>query len=73
MAAIAQCLPNTAIELASYGLMVNTEGLLQSVANESSPAWQVNAVIEPDGDTRLRNPSAIRRAARCHTASTPRC
>ena len=44
-----QCLPNAAIELASYGLMVDTEGLLQSVANESSPARQVNAVIKPGG------------------------
>lgn len=39
----------TATVLASYGLMVTTEGLLQSVANESSPARQVNAVIKPGG------------------------
>jgi hypothetical protein len=35
--------------LASYGLMVNTEGLLQSPANASAPTRQVNSVIEPGG------------------------
>ena len=37
----------TASVLASYGLMVTTEGLLQSVANESSPTRMVN--LTPDG------------------------
>jgi len=35
--------------LASYGLMVNTEGLLQSPANASAPTRQVNAFFEPGG------------------------
>lgn len=39
----------TATVLASYGLMVNTDGLLQSPANSTSPARQVNSVIEPGG------------------------
>ncbi len=35
--------------LASYGLMVNEQGLLQSPANTSAPTRQVNAVIAPGG------------------------
>ena len=36
--------------LASYGLLVNTDGLLQSPANADAPTRQANAVIEPGGD-----------------------
>ena len=39
----------TATVLASYGLMVNTDGLLQSPANAAAPTRQVNTVIEPGG------------------------
>lgn len=39
----------TATVLASYGLMVNTDGLLESPANSSAPTRQVNSVIEPGG------------------------
>ncbi len=39
----------TATVLASYGLMVNTDGLLQSPANSTAPTRQVNTVIEPGG------------------------
>jgi hypothetical protein len=35
--------------LASYGLMVNRSGMLQSPANADAPTRQVNAVIEPGG------------------------
>lgn len=35
--------------LASYGLMVNRTGLLQSPANAAAPTRQVNTVIEPGG------------------------
>jgi len=35
--------------LASYGLMVNTKGLLQSLANSTSPAREVNSIIAPGG------------------------
>ena len=35
--------------LASYGLMVNPEGLLESPANSSAPTRQVNSVLEPGG------------------------
>ena len=35
--------------LASYGLMVNEQGLLESPANTTAPTRQVNAVIEPGG------------------------
>lgn len=39
----------TATVLASYGLMVNADGLLESPANSSAPTRQVNSVIEPGG------------------------
>jgi hypothetical protein len=39
----------TPIVLGSYGLMVNTHGLLQSLANKHAPTRQVNTVIEPGG------------------------
>ncbi len=35
--------------LASYGLMVSTDGWLQSPANVNAPTRQVNTVIEPGG------------------------
>ncbi len=35
--------------LASYGVMVNTDGLLQSPANASAPTRQVNSVLAPGG------------------------
>lgn len=35
--------------LASYGLFVNTSGLLESPANTDAPTRQVNTVIEPGG------------------------
>ena len=35
--------------LGSYGLMVNTAGLLQSPANSAAPTRQVNSVIKPGG------------------------
>ena len=35
--------------LASYGLIVNKNGLLESPANSSAPTRQVNVVIEPGG------------------------
>ena len=35
--------------LASYGVMVNTSGMLESPANTDAPTRQVNAVIEPGG------------------------
>lgn len=35
--------------LASYGLMVNKSGMLESPANLSAPTRQVNSVIEPGG------------------------
>lgn len=35
--------------LASYGLMVNKSGMLESPANSSAPTRKVNAVIEPGG------------------------
>ena len=35
--------------LASYGLMVNKDGLLESPANTTAPTRKVNAVIEPGG------------------------
>jgi hypothetical protein len=35
--------------LGSYGLMVNTSGMLQSPANADAPTRKVNAVIEPGG------------------------
>lgn len=39
----------TASVLASYGVMVNTSGMLQSPANSDAPTRQVNSVIEPGG------------------------
>ena len=39
----------TPIVLGSYGLMVNTAGLLQSPGNTAAPTRQVNSVIEPGG------------------------
>jgi hypothetical protein len=39
----------TPIVLGSYGLMVNKAGMLQSLANSSSPARKVNTVIAPGG------------------------
>ena len=39
----------TQIVLGSYGLTVNTAGLLESPANESAPTRQVNTVIAPGG------------------------
>ncbi|MCH9817186.1 MAG: hypothetical protein K0U64_12200 [Actinomycetia bacterium] len=35
--------------LASYGVMVNRDGLLQSPANEAAPTRQVNSVLVPGG------------------------
>ncbi|MFZ4756381.1 MAG: hypothetical protein ACOYL4_10295 [Miltoncostaeaceae bacterium] len=35
--------------LASYGVMVNTSGMLESPANTDAPTRQVNTVIEPGG------------------------
>ena len=35
--------------LASYGLIVNRDGLLESPANSTAPTRQVNVVIEPGG------------------------
>ena len=35
--------------LGSYGLMVNTAGMLESLANTDAPTRQVNTVIEPGG------------------------
>jgi len=39
----------TAIVLGSYGLMVNTAGMLESLANTDAPTRQVNTVLEPGG------------------------
>ena len=39
----------TAVVLGSYGLMVNRAGMLESLANTTSPARQVNTVIAPGG------------------------
>lgn len=39
----------TPVVLGSYGLMVSTDGMLESPANEEAPTRQVNAVIEPGG------------------------
>jgi hypothetical protein len=39
----------TASVLASYGVFVNTKGLLESPANADAPTRQVNAVIAPGG------------------------
>jgi len=39
----------TPIVLASYGLFVNTAGMLESLANTDAPTRQVNVVIEPGG------------------------
>lgn len=39
----------TPIVLGSYGLMVNTAGILESPANKDAPTRQVNEVIEPGG------------------------
>ena len=39
----------TPIVLGSYGLMVNTAGMLESPANTDAPTRQVNTVIEPGG------------------------
>ncbi len=48
--------------LASYGLYVNTSGLLQSPANADAPTRQVNTLIAPGGfvGTWLRNNGATR-------------
>lgn len=35
--------------LGSYGLMISTDGMLQSPANQDAPTRQVNSVIEPGG------------------------
>jgi hypothetical protein len=39
----------TPIVLGSYGLLVNTAGMLESPANKDAPTRQVNGVIEPGG------------------------
>jgi hypothetical protein len=39
----------TPIVVGSYGLMVNTAGMLESPANTDAPTRQVNTVIEPGG------------------------
>lgn len=39
----------TASVLASYGVMVNTAGILESPANTDAPTRQVNSVLEPGG------------------------
>jgi hypothetical protein len=39
----------TPIVLGSYGLMVNTAGVLESLANTDAPTRQVNKFIEPGG------------------------
>jgi hypothetical protein len=39
----------TPIVLGSYGLMVNTAGMLESPANTDAPTRQINTVIEPGG------------------------
>ena len=39
----------TPIVVGSYGLMVNTAGMLESPANTDAPTRQVNKVIEPGG------------------------
>ncbi len=39
----------TPIVLGSYGLMVNTAGMLESPANTDAPTRQVNTVIQPGG------------------------
>jgi hypothetical protein len=39
----------TPIVLGSYGLMVNTAGVLESLANTDAPTRQVNKYIEPGG------------------------
>lgn len=39
----------TPVVLGSYGLMVSTDGMLQSPANKDAPTRQVNTVIEPGG------------------------
>ncbi len=39
----------TPIVLGSYGLMVNTAGMLESPANKDAPTREVNEVIEPGG------------------------
>lgn len=41
----------TPIVLASYGLLVNTGGLLESPGNMDAPTRQVNSVIQPGGYT----------------------
>ncbi|MDT2009716.1 hypothetical protein FXW78_48870 [Rhodococcus opacus] len=48
--------------LASYGLYVNTSGLLESPANADAPTRQVNSLIAPGGfvGTWLRNNGAAR-------------
>jgi hypothetical protein len=52
----------TRIVLGSYGLLVNTHGLLESPANIHAPTRQVNSVIEPGGymPTWCRNNNAQR-------------
>jgi hypothetical protein len=39
----------TPVVLGSYGLMVSTDGMLESPANKDAPTRQVNSVIEPGG------------------------
>jgi hypothetical protein len=39
----------TPVVLGSYGLLVNTGGMLESPANSAAPTRQVNSVIEPGG------------------------
>ncbi len=39
----------TPVVVGSYGLMVSTDGMLESPANTSAPTRQVNSVIEPGG------------------------
>lgn len=39
----------TKIVLGSYGLMVNTNGMLESLANSTAPTRQANSVIAPGG------------------------
>ncbi|MBS1678299.1 MAG: hypothetical protein JST08_13045 [Actinobacteria bacterium] len=39
----------TPVVLGSYGLMVSTDGMLESPANKEAPTRQVNSVIEPGG------------------------
>lgn len=61
----------TPIVLGSYGLMVNTAGVLMSVANQDAPTRQVNSVIAPGGylDTWCRNNGCERSLAMLHRSA----